>query len=83
MTNWKEQFDKGFKERFFNFFPYNGEDKRHYFYTDIKSFISTEIIEKLIADIPDVIMPNAYDSINDESYVKNAELKQQLRDKWL
>jgi hypothetical protein len=35
-------------------------------------FISTEIIEKLIADIPD-----------DDDWSLNSEIKQQLRHKWL
>ena len=76
--NWKEQFDEQFKERFFNFFPYNGEDKHHYFYVDIKSFTSTEIIEKLIADIPENII-----SGDEYEQGRMEEIKQQLISKWL
>jgi hypothetical protein len=54
---------------------------------ELESFISTEIIEKLIADIPERSAENYIE--NDENgiaeprYVGNKELKQQLRDKWL
>ncbi|MFP5260981.1 MAG: hypothetical protein ACLGJB_03645 [Blastocatellia bacterium] len=77
--NWKEQFDKSEVAERINIVesiaqihgipPYHGPT--------IQDFISTEIIEKLIADIPDVIE----DILHNKAMT--IELKQQLRDKWL
>lgn len=67
--NWKEQFNKEWGG-----LRYDGTDVL------FKKFISTQIIEKLIEDIPDNWGP-------DLSYAQRGELfrklKQQLRDKWL
>lgn len=95
MTNWKEQFDKEFKE-----LEIILEDMQMPIYpTLIKYFISTEIIEKLIEDIPDETpLPNFEEYKNDcraesewsADYNITAgrnnlirTLKQQIRDKWL
>lgn len=68
--NWKEQLRK---KIWAAFNPNKGLD------LDIVSdFISTEIIEKLIADIPDWQQPG-----NKMDGVDNTDFKQQLRDKWL
>lgn len=75
--SWKEQFDK-------RFCGFSGLDKM-FSYTDpeetldeeVKGFISTEIIEKLIEDIPDIDLVSTVDE------TAKVNLKQQLRDKWL
>ena len=43
-----EEFDK-FNKKFFGFFPYNGEDKHHYFWSDIQSHITQSRIKELEA----------------------------------
>jgi hypothetical protein len=66
--NWKEQFDKELctethlNRKYINQLP-----------NEVKDFISTEIIEKLIADIPD----------EDGTPMPIQTIKDQLRDKWL
>ena len=71
--NWKEQFRK-------ELYPRGMDGKPIEF--DVPSeaiiqFISTEIIEKLIADIPDDAI------IGGDNFDLGKHLKQQLRDKWL
>jgi hypothetical protein len=61
--NWKKQLTE-----YMNAHDWDGDKLPH--------FISTEIIEKLIADIP-LELPNA------ERSIYNAQLRNQLRDKWL
>jgi hypothetical protein len=74
--NWKEQFndlftadiyEKEWSEELTSFKEVSVNE-------DIQDFISTEIIEKLIADIP------SWDSSIETSLT---HIKQQLRDKWL
>lgn len=62
MSNWKEQLEK-LEE------PYENIS-----YPKAVDFISTQIIEKLIADIPDRRSREPYPF---------RKIKQQLRDKWL
>lgn len=68
--NWKEQFDKSF--------VVNGLTSSWGNPTALKHFISTEIIEKLIDEIPD-----SHYSDSGMYITSNKQLKQQLRDKWL
>lgn len=68
--NWKEQFEK-----------YYGHDLAEIDKTaseNIQHFISKEIIERLINDIPD-------ESFNEDGYFmqNNKPLKQQLKSRWL
>ncbi len=77
MTHWKEQFDNEFGD----FGHINEQFKGVPMPEDIKSYISTEIIEKLIDDIPDTITVEEIGLTAIDK--KNKELKQQLRDKWL
>lgn len=67
--NWKEKliFLEWLQSKYMETFPPKMNRTR---YDLLQDFISTEIIEKLIADIPDVMSDNL-------------EVKQQLRDKWL
>jgi hypothetical protein len=64
--NWKKQFEK-LEHPYEGIYPDEGIE-----------FIQTEIIEKLIADIPDAMYTN-------KENLPNAlpKLKQQLRDKWI
>jgi hypothetical protein len=63
MENWKEQFDK----RYGGLFGVKGS---------IKNFIQTEVIEKLIEDIPDEHSAGMF-------LASNKDIKEQLRKKWL
>ena len=65
--NWKENYDTTFKHSQF------------IDHSKIKDFISTQIIEKLIADIPDYYITE--DGFKLQIDITHA--KQQLRDKWL
>lgn len=74
MDNWKEQFDNTFEftdDRFLT--PYSEVAIK------VKDFISSEIIEKLINDIPETT------AISGDRIVYDLadELKQELRSKWL
>jgi hypothetical protein len=75
--NWKEQLRKEF------YCHYGHQDK------DLEHFISTEIIGKLIEDIPDEVKIDIEPSSPSSAWSgysvtqPNIELKQQLRDKWL
>ncbi|MGI8467745.1 MAG: hypothetical protein ACR2N3_04765 [Pyrinomonadaceae bacterium] len=73
--NWKEKFDKWFPITH----PEAGIDKYGAFIKvnpeRVQDFISTEIIEKIIDDIPDIDW-GEYNS-------QLAHLKQQLKNKWL
>jgi hypothetical protein len=79
--NWKEQFDKRF--------PDYMEADIKYRPSAIFNFISTEIIGKLIEDIPDEVKIDIEPSSPSSAWSgysvtqPNIELKQQLRDKWL
>jgi hypothetical protein len=84
--NWKEQFDKQFRERETHWEgspveyteeKWNAEHLSDLKKSDFYDFISTQIIERLIADIPEKI------SAEVGFVVKTPRLKQQLRDKWL
>lgn len=66
--NWKKEFDKQFTSSKFPAHNLN-------YPGNVKDFISTEIIEKLIEDIPNHSPWSVVDEL--------AKLKQQLRDKWL
>lgn len=71
MPKWKEQFNKMFDRQMFD---------RDFDRKEFEDFISSEIIEKLIDEIPDSEYQDKYPGI------KNAVLvgiKQQLRTKWL
>ena len=70
--NWKEQFISKFKHEDSDDFIDPETDM-----PDVTDFISTEIIEMLIADIPDG------DWTHNTSDMKLVDVKQQLRDKWL
>jgi len=69
--DWKEQFDK------LNH-PYEG-----IFTNEGIDFISTEIIEKLIEDIPDTNVETILGDDITEIRTSLVYLRQQLRDKWL
>lgn len=80
--NWKEEFDKSFynsedpdegEQLGLLGLMMNGEDCNK----QLKDFISTEIIEKLIDEIPDELA-GQYGTIN-----PFPKLKQQLKDKYL
>ncbi len=73
--NWKEQFDKEFWVEEADDWGSTPNP------SEIKSFISTQIIEKLIEDIPDDINDAALHT----RISSNATgiLKRQLRNKWL
>jgi len=78
--NWKEQFDKEFGEMPFT---YRGMKPSSYPEPNeaILNFISTEIIEKLISDIPNSEVIEQPDGIFwRQDYTP---IKQQLKDKWL
>lgn len=71
MNSWKEQFDKQF-----DFHHENYLDWRDKLTPEIKHFISTQIIEKLIEDIPGNVTGTP-----EEFYC--AGVKQHLINKWL
>lgn len=67
-TNWKEQF--------INRFALHSEVWNKTTPVEVADFISTEIIEKLIADIPeDIYVRDVRHTVQD--------IKQQLRERWL
>jgi len=75
--NWKEQFDGRFRGG-------NRGTKASIEMQAIKYFISTEIIEKLIADIPEhLIGTKTSEKELAPTYAPTDTLKQQLIDKWL
>jgi hypothetical protein len=61
--NWKDKWNQGVTDGMYDL-------------DDVPDFISTEIIEKLIADLPD-------DMTETPTGGPWTRLKQQLRDKWL
>ncbi len=65
--NWKEKFDNEF------------DAIDTHWLDNVKNFISTEIIEKLIDEIPDNMM-NGYEAPG-PAFGKN--VKQQLKEEWL
>ena len=77
-NNWEKQFDRKWSDYLPEGFMFqNG------LYSDeqIKTFISTEIIEKILENIPKAIFEVG---TNNVGYHFNTDhLKQQLRDKWL
>jgi hypothetical protein len=77
MNSWKEQLAEVWKQRAESPRPISLKEST-------ESFISTEIIEKLIADIPDDCF-SMKESEEESGYVRvqHPNLKQQLRDKWL
>lgn len=84
---WKEQFDNEFCEDLIFYPPEsNGtgevikELSDGFTAQDIKDFITTEIIEKLIEDIPD---KETYYFGDCKHEVPNDFIKQQLRERWL
>jgi hypothetical protein len=74
MSNWKEQFDKKFTVKRVVGKEF-GDTLLHWKSEAIQHFISKEIIEKLIDDIPE---KGYFDDLQEIR-----EVKQQLRDKWL
>jgi hypothetical protein len=79
MMNWKEDF----KKEFITYYTPDSKDHLVEAYTEeIFDFISKEIIEKLIADIPSqVLLPDWSDLTMHE--VDASKIEQQLKDKWL
>jgi hypothetical protein len=96
-NNWKEQFDKKWWYDRINLrlcskdIPVYDEDDKLLGYNqngaavpeDIKAFISAEIIEKLIEDIPTDGMKVPLDDGRWLDAFDISALKQQLREKWL
>ena len=77
MTKWKEQFDKEFssvEDRYIL-----SQKWQECGLEEVKSFISTEISERLIDDIPDSEFLNE----NVMGEIDLTTLKQKLRDKYL
>ena len=70
-THWEEKFDQELAKF------QKGDDAVAF----TKDFIKTEIIEPLIADIPDNLIQYGYGKESDQNI--SDSLKQQLRDKWL
>lgn len=69
------------KERLFTFLTSKKPWTKHRI-VDFEYFISTEIIEKLIEDIPDDLTYDRREGIWHE-VGGSKQIKQQLRDKWL
>ncbi len=86
MSNWKEQFEK-FTWNLHNEDCPCFEEERGKLsdcicgVREVLGFISTEIIEKLIANIPDDAIIDA--NLDTPKVVTGTIFKQQLRDKWL
>lgn len=84
---WKEKFDKEFKKPIReDFRAYMVTDDVHTYwdYSNIKDFISKEIIEKIIDEIPDEHNGKIYALPKRlENWFDLKELKQQLKDKYL
>lgn len=80
-NNWKEQLKNHNEAWNWGFVSPNG-----YCFcpseNEIRNFISTEIIEKIIEDIPDY-KKEMIPFPTQKAYYNLADLKQQLRDKWL
>jgi len=72
--NWKERFDLQFSS-------WELPEENILYPKEVKDFISTEIIEKLIEGIPD--NANVRDSYDGDIDLSGKDLKQQLKDKWL
>jgi hypothetical protein len=79
--NWIEQFEKKFSDLhyYINQASHTEGEFSVPYMENLESFISTEIIEKLIADIPEHCEACMSEGV--PAYCKGA--KQQLRDKWL
>jgi 5,10-methenyltetrahydromethanopterin hydrogenase len=77
--DWKEQFDNQFPE--INIAP---ERVIQATPEGVKGFISTEIIAKIIDDIPDgIIRLEKWDTDKPKFRTDKPDLKQQLKFKWL
>jgi hypothetical protein len=84
MNKWQEQFDKEF---IYDTFDNTGltllgnrKENRPVRDDEIQNFISTEIIEKIIEDIPDEYGAN---EVGYGITKRSREFKQQLRERWL
>lgn len=76
-SNWKEGLDEWYKE-LPNILPTHNVRIWKVSPHEVQAFIQTEIIEKLIEDIPENI-----ESSDGWYYARTAETKHQLRAKWL
>ena len=80
--NWKEQFEKILSKHIANWIVEVSKDNqkplRRKSRKELLNFISTEIIEKLIEDIPDKIT-----NLSGDKFIRSNHLKQQLSPKWL